>query len=98
MAVNYDFGAAELLASALSTAASKTSTMIGVRKTGRSTLLGDAPGEPWQGRHRDDFDKAFARQQKALMALAEDLRTALKHLNRATDSAHEIDKKKPQGE
>jgi uncharacterized protein YukE len=98
MAVNYDFGAADLLVWALSTAENKTSTMIGVRKTGRSTLLGDAPGDNWQGKHRNEFDKDFARQQKALMALADDLRSALRQLNRATDRAQEINKKKPQGE
>jgi len=97
MAVNYDFGAADLLVWALSTAANKTNTMIGVRKTGRSTLLGDSPGVKWQGAHRDEFDRRFAPQQKALMALEDDLRTALKLVNQATDRAEKIDKK-PQGE
>lgn len=96
MAVNYDFGAADLLVWALSTAGNKTNTMVGIRKTGRTTLLGDSPGVKWQGEHRDDFDREFARQQKALMALEDDLRTALKLVNQATDRAEKIDKK-PQG-
>ncbi|GHJ42717.1 hypothetical protein Cs7R123_00590 [Catellatospora sp. TT07R-123] len=87
--VNYDFGAADRLASALTAAADRTHSVIAQRQAERSRQLGEAPGLSWNGRHRRDFERDFTRQQKALMALEQDLRDVLRVLNRTTEQAHD---------
>ncbi|WP_155370285.1 hypothetical protein [Catellatospora vulcania] len=91
--VNYDFGAADQLASALTAAANDTHALIEQRKAARTSLLGAEPGLAWDGRHRRDFDRDFTSQQRKLAALEDDLRDALKVLHRISQQAHDVNKR-----
>jgi uncharacterized protein YukE len=91
--VNYDFGAADRLAGALTLAATRVHALIEYRRSNRDSLLGDHPGERWSGQKRDMFDDTFVREQKAFMALEDELRLALKQLNRVTQQAHEANQR-----
>jgi hypothetical protein len=86
--VNYDFGAADHLAWALWMTMTKVHALIELRKSSRSSFLGSAPGNNWEGKRRDDFDKEFVKQQQALMALEAELESAWKAVNRITEQAH----------
>ncbi|MBV1850736.1 hypothetical protein [Catellatospora tritici] len=87
--VNYDYASADQLRAALVAAVDRTHQVIEQRRGERRRQLGDQPGLSWQGKYRRDFDSDFNRQQKALMALEEDLRDVLRVLDRTTQQAHD---------
>ncbi|HEX6500119.1 MAG TPA: hypothetical protein VF054_13965 [Micromonosporaceae bacterium] len=90
--VNYDFGAADRLSSALSLAHEKISSFAHLRASRRSSLLGNPHSDNWQGARRSRYEGEYAPQQHALHALAEEMLRIKSAVDHATEQAHAVNK------
>jgi uncharacterized protein YukE len=88
--VNYDFGAADRLCQVLAAGSDKISALAKLRADQRASLLGGPTSDNWQGAKRNEFERQFTPEQRALAALADDLKRLASAVNTATAQAHAI--------
>lgn len=85
--VDYDFDAAADLSRALHQLNEKVTQLINARNQNCQRYL-DAENGAWTGIRRTEiFDREFKKQQQTLAALAEEARTLMGRVDRATEEA-----------
>jgi hypothetical protein len=88
--VNYDFGAADRLSWALSMAHEKINALVALRKSQRTSLLGEPTSDNWSGAKRNDFETKFRSEQAALAAEAAEMLRLKAAVDHATAEAHAV--------